>query len=253
VSEDLIFHVLAILMLVFAAGTFGVLHFVTAPYGRHARRGWGPSVGARLGWVLMEAPAPLVFALCVVAAKGPHSVAELVLLGMWQVHYIHRAFVYPLGLRHLDSRMPAAILGLGFLLNAINGYLNGRHVFMFSGGYADGWLTDVRFVGGSLLFAAGFFINRRADATLRRLRSPGESGYRIPYGGLYRWVSSPNYLGEIIQWTGWAAATWSMAGLAFMLWTIANLAPRARAHHCWYLQRFPEYPRERRALVPGLW
>jgi hypothetical protein len=65
-------------------------------------------------------------------------------------------------------------------------------------------------------------------------------------------VSAPNYLGEIVEWSGWALATWSLAGLAFALYTTANLAPRALANHRWYRQQFPGYPPERRALLPHL-
>lgn len=252
-SELTLFRALVVCVLALAAATFVILHFVTAPYGRHVRSGWGPSLTAKAGWIVMEAPASIVFALCLVAANHPASLAELLLFAMWQVHYLHRAFVYPLGLRGADRRMPVAIVSMGFLFNTLNGYLNGRYVFTYSGGYADRWLGDARLLSGCFLFALGFCVNRRADLRLRQLRAPGESGYRIPYGGLYRWVSSPNYLGEIIEWIGWAAATWSVAGLAFALWTIANLAPRARAHHSWYRGRFPEYPQERKAVVPGLW
>ena len=63
----------------------------------------------------------------------------------------------------------------------------------------------------------------------------------------------PNYLGEIVVWSGWALATWSLPGLAFAVWTIANLAPRARSHHTWYQETFPDYPAERKALVPWMW
>ena len=35
--------------------------------------------------------------------------------------------------------------------------------------------------------------------------------------GVHRYVRHPNYLGEIVQWTGWAIMTWSLAGLAFAL------------------------------------
>jgi 3-oxo-5-alpha-steroid 4-dehydrogenase 1 len=88
---------------------------------------------------------------------------------------------------------------------------------------------------------------------LRRLRENGEPGYAIPYGGFYRWISSPNYFGEIIQWFGWALATWSLAGLAFAVWTAANLAPRAQSHHRWYREHFSNYPPERKSLLPRLW
>jgi protein-S-isoprenylcysteine O-methyltransferase Ste14 len=65
-------------------------------------------------------------------------------------------------------------------------------------------------------------------------------------------VSCPNYLGEIVEWFGWALATWSFGGLAFALYTTANLAPRALDHHAWYRRQFPDYPADRRALLPHL-
>jgi protein-S-isoprenylcysteine O-methyltransferase Ste14 len=70
---------------------------------------------------------------------------------------------------------------------------------------------------------------------------------------MYRWVSCPNYLGEIIEWLGWAIATWSLPGLAFAVWVAANLIPRARAHHAWYQEHFSEYPPGRKALLPHVW
>ena len=115
-----------------------------------------------------------------------------------------------------------------------------------------GHLADIRFLAGVALFFAGMAVNRRADNILIRLRRPGETGYRIPEGGLYRYVSCPNYLGEILEWMGWALATWSLAGLAFAVYTAANIGPRAVSHHRWYREQFPEYPTERRALIPYL-
>jgi hypothetical protein len=41
-----------------------------------------------------------------------------------------------------------------------------------------------------------------------------------------------------------------MAGFVFLVWTIANLAPRAIAHHKWYGETFPDYPPGRKALLP---
>ncbi|MBN2463049.1 MAG: DUF1295 domain-containing protein [Dehalococcoidia bacterium] len=232
---------------------FVTLFFLVAPYGRHSRSGWGPALNNRLGWIIMEFASPLVFAVCFIFGSNSVTITALVFLVMWEAHYIHRAFIYPFSLSGGDNRMPVTVISIGILFNSVNAYLNGRYIFTFSAGYANQWLADPRFIVGVLLFLIGFVINRQADHTLRNLREPGESGYKVPYGGLYRWISCPNYLGEILTWTGWAVATWSLAGLSFAVWTIANLAPRARAHHVWYRASFSDYPPRRKALVPGVW
>jgi hypothetical protein len=47
--------------------------------------------------------------------------------------------------------------------------------------------------------------------------------------------------------------TWSLAGVAFALWTACNLIPRAKVTHEWYLNKFDDYPKERRALIPFIY
>lgn len=252
-KELTVFNGLLVGWFVLAIVVFVALFFVAAPYGRHTRKGWGYTVGNKLGWVLMEAPAPIVFVVCFLLGSHKNTAVVFVLLGLWEAHYLHRAFIYPFGLRGTARRMPLLVVSFGFLFNVMNGYLNGRYITGFSGGYASSWLSDPRFIVGTVLFITGFVINRQADLALRSLRKPGESGYKISYSRFYRWVSSPNYLGEITIWLGWALATWSLPGLAFALWTVANLLPRARAHHTWYRQTFPDYPPERKALLPGIW
>jgi 3-oxo-5-alpha-steroid 4-dehydrogenase 1 len=245
VSPD---RALALAELALAVPTFVALAFVAAPYGRHARGGWGPSIPARAGWFLMESPASLFFAAVYAAGPRRADLVPLVLLALWQAHYVHRAFLYPLRLRP-GARMPLAVAALAVAFNLLNGWVNARWLSAL-GSYPASWLADPRFLAGVALFLAGFALNVSSDRALRRLRAPGETGYRIPRGGAFDLVSCPNYLGEIVEWTGWAIATWSLPGLAFAVYTFANLAPRALAHHRWYRQRFPDYPRERRALVP---
>jgi steroid 5-alpha reductase family enzyme len=138
---------------------------------------------------------------------------------------------------------------MGVAFNTLNAWINARWVSHL-GTYETTWLLDPRFLIGVAVFAWGMAINLRSDSLLRRLRKPGETGYKIPHGGLYRWVSCPNYLGEIIEWIGWAIATWSVAGLAFAVYTAANVGPRALSHHRWYRERFEDYPEERKALIP---
>lgn len=229
--------------------TFVSLFFVTAPYGRHARAGWGPEIGQRAGWILMELPAVALW--LGIYALGEHAaeLAPLALMLMWQLHYVNRTFVFPFRIRAEGKTTPISIVLTAIAFNSLNAYVNARWLSQL-GSYPVGWLADPRLGIGAALFVAGFAINQHADAVLISLRKPGEKGYKIPRGGMYRFVSCPNYLGEILEWIGWAIATWSLPGLAFALYTIANLAPRAIKHHAWYHEKFPDYPRERKALIP---
>ena len=184
--------------LALAAAVVATLWFVTAPYGRHSRRGWGPTLPASLAWRVMEAPAALVFAAFFVVGQNHRGAVAWVFLLTWEAHYVHRAFVYPWMAREADRRMPAGIMCMALLFNTVNTSINGHWLFGLSAGYATSWLADPRFVAGSVLFVAGFGVNRWSDTVLRGLRTTHDAHYGIPQGGLYRWVSSPNYLGEMV-------------------------------------------------------
>ncbi|HET6346121.1 MAG TPA: 3-oxo-5-alpha-steroid 4-dehydrogenase, partial [Myxococcota bacterium] len=161
--------------------------------------------------------------------------------------YINRAFIYPF--RRRSKPMAVVIAATGAGVNVAMGCMNGRHLARAA--YAGTWLTDPRFIVGTALFAAGFAINQHADDVLLNLRKPGDTGHKIARGGLFEYVSCPNLLGELMEWTGWAIATWSWPGLVFAAWSAANLVPRARSNHRDYQTEFPDYPK-RRALIPGL-
>ena len=209
-----------------AAVTLLALLFIAAPYGRYVRTGFGPQIASRLGWLIMESPAVLVFGA--IFFLGPHrnEWVPLIFLAMWWFHYINRAFVFPFRLPANAKPMPVLVCALAIAFNVLNAVVNAGWIGHV-GHYDSAWLLDPRFLGGAALFFVGFTINHRADMRLLALRKAPGSGYQIPHGGLHEWVSSPNYLGEILEWFGWALATWSLSGLAFALYTVANLAPRA--------------------------
>ncbi|MFZ5858551.1 MAG: DUF1295 domain-containing protein [Chloroflexota bacterium] len=253
-TELTAFRTILILSFTVAVGIFIALFFVSAPYGRHARRGWGPSLPNWLGWLAMESVSAIAMLVMFLLGDAPKTWTTVFFLLMWEAHYIHRSYIYPFLLRDGKKKMPISVVGMAVIFNLGNGYLNGRYLFHFSGErYSANWLFDPRFLIGLLLFVGGFAINHWADKRLRALRQRGETDYKIPRGGLYEYISCPNYFGEILEWFGWAIATWSLAGLTFAIWTFANLAPRAWAHHKWYRKTFPEYPADRKAILPGVW
>lgn len=237
--------------IVLAGAAFVALVFVAAPYGRHGQAGWGPTMPNSAGWVVMELPAVLGFLAVYLAGRDRFAAAPLILAGLWLVHYVPRTFVFPFRIRTRGKRIAAAIVGMGFAFNCLNAYVVARWLSEL-GRYPASWPADPRFLTGALLFVAGFAVNQRADRMLIDLRRPGDTGYRVPEGWLYEYVACPNYLGEIVEWFGFALATWSLAGLAFALFTAANIGPRAVANLRWYRRSFPDYPPGRKALIPFL-
>jgi 3-oxo-5-alpha-steroid 4-dehydrogenase 1 len=232
--------------------TFAGLFFIAAPYGRHVRSGWGPLIDARLGWLIMEAVSPLFLCLAYFSGLQDFNPVTLLFILLWVGHYVNRALLYPLRMNKGSHPLPLSLVAMGGLFNLVNGYLNGRYLNLFGARYTTAWFTDPRFLFGAALFFTGILINLQSDGILRKLRSNGESGYKIPRGKMFKVVSCPNYLGEIVEWLGWAVLTWSLAGFTFALWTAANLVPRARAHHEWYRRNFPDYPARRKAIIPYL-
>ena len=127
------------------------------------------------------------------------------------------------------------------MFNVLNAYVISRWISHL-GSYDSDWPTDGRFLVGVVLFIVGFVIHFTSDRALIRLRGPGETGYRVPRGRLFDQVTCPNYLGEMIEWAGFAVATWSFPGLAFAIFTVANVGPRAFANRRWCRRTFPDFP-----------
>ena len=224
----------------------------TAPYGRHARTDWGPSISNQLGWCLMELVSLIVFAGLFLMGSNGKTAPMWVFFALWTAHYINRSLIFPWRTRTQGKSIPVAIVGSAAAFNIVNAGLNGLYLGWVGDIYPASWLTDPRFIVGLVVYAAGAAINLWSDNKLIGLRAGGKQGYSVPQGGLFNWVSCPNHLGEIIQWSGFALMCWNLPALSFAVWTAANLIPRAMSHHAWYRRTFADYPQDRRAVIPTL-
>lgn len=242
----------AIAWIAVAVVLFPIQFFVTAPYGRHARTDWGPSIPNRLGWFLMEVVSLVVFAGLFVFGPIEKTAPMWIFFALWAGHYVNRSLIFPWRTRTQGKMMPVAIVGSAIAFNLVNASLNGLYLGWSGETYAAEWLTDPRFIVGLVVFGVGATINIWSDNRLIGLRDGGRRDYSIPRGGLFEWVSCPNLLGEIIQWWGFALMCWNLPALSFAIWTTANLVPRAVSHHAWYGRTFDDYPSHRRAVIPGL-
>ncbi len=235
------FTIVLIVMTVMAVVVFVLLFFVDAGYGRFYAPQWGPAIDNRLGWMLMEAPVFVAMLLLWWLSDRREDGIRLVFLLLFELHYFHRAFVFPWLMRG-RSKMPLSIIGTAVLFNTLNAYMQGGWLFYVSpvDYYSADWLTSVPFLVGTALFLFGMGVNIHSDRIIRNLRKPGDTAHYLPRGGMFRWVTSANYFGELVEWTGFAILTWSVSGAVFALWTFANLAPRAARIYNGYRQEFPE-------------
>ena len=223
-----------------------------APYGRHSSEKWGWMIPNKLGWVLMELVSPVVFSIFFFSGSLQLTFTSYCFWFLWMLHYFNRSIVFPLRTKTDGKKMPVMIAVSASFFNIINGFLNGYFFGNIGGNYGNEFFASPQFIIGLIVFVAGAFINIKSDNILLALRKPGETGYKIPQGFLFKYISCPNLFGEIIEWFGFALLTWSLPGLSFAIWTAANLTPRAIHHHQWYKEKFAKYPKERKALLPGL-
>ena len=244
-----------LLAIMFLVGlvVFISLYFVDAGYGKMRTEKWGPAMNNKAGWLLMECPVFFVVLyeyfkaygdpeLAAVVSKAPYWIFFLI----FEFHYFQRSFIFPFMLKG-KSKMPVIIMFLSVIWNLINGYIQGYFLFhiaprdpFYAQLYSTSWLTDPRFIIGTIIFFTGWAINMHSDHVIRHLRKPGDTKHYLPEGFMFEYVTSANYLGELMEWLGFAILTWSLSGLVFFIWTFANLVPRANALYKRYQSEFGE-------------
>ena len=251
-----LFRTVEYIMIALAFMVFAGLRFVTPGYGMFYNPKWGPSVGNRLGWILMETPVFICMAVLWGCSSRRSESAPVVMASLFMLHYFQRSFIFPLLIKG-KSRMPLSIILMGVVFNVINAYLIGGWLFYVSPAdtYPVSWLSSPKFISGTLIFFAGMCVNIHSDHIIRHLRRPGDRRHYIPKGGMFRYVTSANYFGEFLEWVGYAVLTWSLPGVIFALWTFANLAPRARSLHRRYMDEFGDDYKNlnRKYIIPFIW
>ncbi|VDL77406.1 unnamed protein product [Nippostrongylus brasiliensis] len=202
--------------------------------------GFQYTIPARIAWFVQELPS---FIIPVYYAIGCQSIAGGVVLAAFLIHYFNRQG---------DVRLSVPVK-IWKWNSVVHLSLRGRVLFLewiHSASYPL-FQLDMLYLGMAL-FATGMYINIQSDSILRNLRKPGEAGYKIPRGGMFEYVSGANFFGEIVEWFGYALMSGSLPAIAFAMFTASNIGPRAVHHHRWYHEKFPDYPKSRKALIPFL-
>lgn len=251
-----IFNWFLIAMTATAVIVFVALHWIDAGYGMLISKKWGFSVNNKLGWVLMESPVFIMMAVLWWMSDRAFDPTLLVIFLIFESHYFQRSFIFPLLLRG-NSKMPFSIILMGVIFNTLNAIMQGGWLFYLApeGMYTPQWMCSPQFIVGVVMFYGGMYININSDKIIRNLRKPGDTGHYIPKGGMFKYVSSANYFGELVEWTGFAILTWSLSGAVFVIWTFANLAPRAFSLYKAYQNRFGQEftSLKRKRIIPFIY
>ena len=236
---------LTVLWIIIGLIIFPINLIYKAPYGRHTSKKLGVSINNKLGWIIMELPALLVCPAIYFYFKIDFDIS-IMFICLWIIHYFNRTIIFPFRIKTKGKKMPLVIVLSAFFFNIINGLINGY--FLSNINFHS---ESIFFITGFLLFVLGLYINISSDNKLINLRKI-KKGYFVPKGGLFKYISCPNFFGEILEWFGFALMTFNIGSLSFFIWTCCNLIPRALAHHTWYKNKFNEYPKERKAILPFL-
>ncbi|OZC12168.1 3-oxo-5-alpha-steroid 4-dehydrogenase [Onchocerca flexuosa] len=233
-------------IIVFLILTFGF----EAPYGRYFQKSHPsiPLISAKWAWFIQEIPSFCIPLHYLITGFIDLPLINTFILILFILHYINRALIYPFLIKG-DTKTPVHILLLSLLFCTVNGYMQG--IWHSHNAVYNRSLKDIVFCFvGTLIFLSGMMINITSDSILRNLRKDGESGYKIPYGGLFKYISGANFFGECVEWTGYALLAQTLPAFAFAFFTLCNLAPRAYHHHRWYQEKFDNYPKDRKAFIP---
>lgn len=253
--NNTIYENLLIIMPILAIIVFACLFFIKAGYGIFRTKEWGYSLPNKIGWIIMECPAFITMLYLWHTGNHHENLVLLIFFILFELHYFQRTFIFPLLIKG-KSRMPVSIMLMGIVFNVVNGFLIGYSLFHRTDTekYSMEWLYSPFFIAGIIIFFTGMAINLHSDHVIRNLRPKGDTRHYLPQKGMYRLVTSGNYFGELLEWTGFAILTSDTAAWIFVFWTFANLAPRAYAIRKQYIKEFgAKAVGNRKCLIPFIY
>lgn len=108
---------------------------------------------------------------------------------------------------------------------------------------------DGVFILGAAFFVAGEIGNFYHHKLLAELRQT-QSGYQIPRGGWFERATCPHYFFELLAWLGIVLMSRHLFTVLAFIAMLGYLIARSIKTRQWYLKRFPNYPPERKNMIP---
>ncbi|KHN94777.1 DUF455 domain protein [Metarhizium album ARSEF 1941] len=240
----------------------------------------------RVAWMLMEMPGFTTVLYLMRTLPPIYGIDDLpwqnrVLAGLFVIHYIYRAVIFPLIQPSMSPiHVLVALMAAGF--QVLNGISIGAWLAAYGPVTEDAWVRQcsvAQFCAGIAIFYLGLAANFFHDEELREIRrnerrrrhqkqqqQPAkgaadrarvsvEKHYQIPQAGLFKYMLYAHYFCEWVEWFGFlVAAGWGcVPAWTFLVNEVFAMLPRAVKGKRWYLEKFgAEKVGKRWAVVPGL-
>jgi hypothetical protein len=213
------------------------------PYGKFRTSG---GINSHVGLALACATPAFVYVALWIEGRGTlETPYHLIVFAAFLFHFARRIFEIFYVNSYARPTPLIALLSIAMLYSgaaAVCGFFQVRTVAQPS---------TLLMVLGGLTFAFGELLNGYHHWLLGRIRAPGAKTYSLPRSGLFRWVASPHYLGEIFSFLGYAMLSDLLPVWGTALVVTAYLSARADSTLEWYRRQMPlQVPSGWRRLVP---
>ena len=252
------------------AAMFGLLTLVNyqseaksspAPYSKFSIAGEKESggkearVSGRKGMLVIYAPALVAMGLISAGTSSQIDGDRAILVNALLIAHFAKRCIETLFVHRYSGTMPlAASVGIGAYYTLVSAAIASLRCATPQPQAAA--LGVALFVVGSL----GNLYHHWLLATLRPASSSSAPAaaadrvktYQVPTGGLFSMVAMPHYLFELVAWLGIAVASQHLNAFLVFSAMASYLAGRSVASSRWNAANIPNYPRDRRHLVPGI-
>ncbi len=183
-------------------------------------------------------------------AQRELNLVQLLAYAMVTFHFLKREYETLMVHRFNHSTMPLSNL-----------FKNSAHYWILSGFGIGHFLYSDSFSNSNAvtqiyalvaLFIVAELANFRTHLILRDLRPAGSSTRAIPRGFGFSLVSCPNYFFEMVAWCAFSLMTGLPSAWFFTIVASGQMWLWACKKHSRYLKEFPEYPKNRKPMIPFL-
>ena len=202
----------------------------------------GTGVSARMAMIILYVLPIIVATAAAWSYLRNASIIQLVVYGVVTLHFAKRVLESLFLHKYSGTMAIPTLIFITFFYSFVAGmisYLNAQSISTM-----DAWF----YLGMTIFLVgeSGNFYHHKLLADLRKNRE----GYHIPQGGFFEHAACPHYFFELVSWLGILFLSRHLFAFMALIAFTAYLTERSIKTRQWYQENFPEYPLERKCIVP---